>query len=292
MVHHRHKTIATDSGCVQTPSSNHCGLIGLKNGRFVKRVPIGVLIVAMVCPAIIVLAAPLENDKVADDAKNGRTQFEQEQRKRLAKVEPEFGKVYFLNENEVLRHIPEPLNEDLRNQWMRALFGTPAGANRPDTTVLFLKWEDGRAQWNGASMGGPVRTGVEFRTVLTMLKIGSTQSVDGEEALLRHAITGDWVVDPKAPVEKLVAALEPILRKQWEIPVTLRFRDDERDVYVVSGEWEFEAISKEYPEVQIYGKHLDKNSGAGGGTGAFAEFLDHVGSWIKLPLLAPRLVES
>jgi len=206
-----------------------------------------------------------------------------EREARLAAVEPEFSTIYRLDENEVLRHVPEPLDRELRWKWYSAIFGRDR-RNEMEIVSLYVQWKDGRPQWKGASVGSAVG-GIPFRAVLPRLGVVSWQYIEGEEDLLDRRIAGDWIFDPKAPPEKIVAAMQAVLRKHWGHRVNIEFREIERDVYVVHGEWAFKPISGDFPDVQIYGSYLDKNSGAGGACGDFDKFLRAVGSWIEMPIV-------
>jgi len=202
---------------------------------------------------------------------------------RLAEIEPEFGKIYRLSEDEVLRHIPEPLNRKLRLRWYNAVF-VRSRTDEMEIVTLYVQWKDGRPQWKGATVGSG-KGGMPIRAVLRMLNAVPSQDIRGEDNLLNRRVPGDWVFDPNAPPEKVVAAMQPVLRKEWGVPVTLEFREVERDVYVVRGGWAFEPISNEFPEVQVYGSHLNKDSGAGGACGNFEAFLRQLGSWIDMPVV-------
>jgi beta-lactamase regulating signal transducer with metallopeptidase domain len=229
----------------------------------------------------------LHRDKPQHDA-SSRTNVEKakdEREARLAKVELDFKKIYHLKDNEVLRHIPEPLDRDLRLKWYNAVFGSDRGKDdRMHIVTLYLQWKDKRPQWKGATVGFG-KGGMPIRSVLMMLDAVSPQYIEGEAALLDRKIPGDWVFDPQAPADEIVAAMQPVLRNEWGIPVKLSFRDVERDVYVVSGEWEFKPISDDFSYVQVYGVYLDKDSGNGSGTGGFNKFLAKVGSWIEMPIV-------
>lgn len=217
------------------------------------------------------------------DAKTNADKVKEAREARLAKVEPEFSKVYRLGEKEVLRHIPEPLDRELRSRWYRAVFGRPQ-SNKMEILTLYLQWKDARPQWKGAAIGFS-KGGMPIRDVLMMLNAVSPQYIEGDQGLLNRKIPGDWVFDPKAPADEIVAAMQPVLQKEWGVPVKLTFREVERDVYVARGRWDFKPISADFPDVQIYGTFLDKDSGSGGATGNFDKFLRAAGSWIGMPIV-------
>lgn len=199
-------------------------------------------------------------------------------------VELEFRKQYFLEDGESLRHIPEPLDRDLRKKWYQSTFGG-RGVGRAEIDTLYLQWKDGRAQWKGATIGFGAG-GSSIRNVLMMLEAATPQSIEGASDLLERKITGDWVFDPAAAPQDIVAEMEKVVSREWKVLVNLNYRDVERDVYVVRGKWKFKPISSERLGVQVYGKFLNADlSIGGGGSGDLDKFLKAVGSWIEIPLV-------
>ena len=66
----------------------------------------------------------------------------------------------------------------------------------------------------------------------------------------------------------------------------MRFRSVERDVVVVRGRYRSSPLPARLRKaIDIYGKQIVKNSGAGGGSGDFPEFLQWVGDWVGRPVV-------
>ncbi|GAB5443826.1 MAG: hypothetical protein Fues2KO_41750 [Fuerstiella sp.] len=198
-----------------------------------------------------------------------------------AEVERRFARKYFLSESQVLRHIPVPAGDKLRQQWLDTIF-PDRGTTRPPTT-LYLIWKNGKPNWHGGTFGG--QRGVRLKSLLPMLRLVSKPWIDGDEQLLEMLIEGDWLIAADADRNEALAAIERVLRDHWKKPVRLQFRTVERDVCVVRGNWDFHPISDKFPNVQIYGDYIREDSGAGGGSGDFKTFLTAVGSWIELPVI-------
>lgn len=198
-----------------------------------------------------------------------------------AEIERRFARKYFLSESQVLRRIPVPAGDKLRQQWLDTIF-PDRGTTRPPTT-LYLIWKNGKPNWHGATFGGG--QGVRLKSLLPMLRLVSKPWIDGDEQLLEMLIEGDWLIAADADRNEALAAIERVLRDHWKKPVRLQFRTVERDVCVVRGNWDFHPISDKFPNVQIYGDYIREDSGAGGGSGDFETFLTAVGRWIDLPVI-------
>jgi hypothetical protein len=101
--------------------------------------------------------------------------------------------------------------------------------------------------------------------------------VEGDAELLDRKVTGDFVVRAGADPEKIAAALEKILRKECELPVTLAVTEVERSVYVLSGKW----VAKPLPDrkehqIEVYGFELGERTTGGGGTGSLQDLVENV----------------
>jgi len=97
----------------------------------------------------------------------------------------------------------------------------------------------------------------------------------------------------------VIRQLETILRDELKLPVRLEFRKVEREVFVARGRYRLTPLPGQPGEVkihytdktatvdrvQIFGKALVPNTGAGGGTGDFDEFLRWLGRWIDTPVV-------
>ncbi len=123
--------------------------------------------------------------------------------------------------------------------------------------------------------------------------------IDGPRDLLDKYLPGDWVVRTGANDAEILRRLSAILRDELSLPVKMDFREVQRPVYVVSGEYKLtppgrvtRVLQKQsWPTkpsrrdaIEIFGKELTPNSGARGGMGNFSEMLNWVSDWIGSPI--------
>jgi hypothetical protein len=171
----------------------------------------------------------------------------------------------------------------------------PAGPS-----AMVFRWDDGRLKNWGMTFGDPVDGGYDLTEVLDALADIKSQQIHGPSDVLKTQLPGDWVIRSGTSEEKILEQLETILANELKLAVNLEFREVERPVYVASGEYEFtplpgqpgkgkliltdETITTD--RIQIFGAQLVPNSGAGGGTDHFDEFLAWLGRWIGTPIVS------
>jgi hypothetical protein len=160
---------------------------------------------------------------------------------------------------------------------------------------MIFRWHEGRlANW-GMTFGGYSLSGV----LDAMLDIKS-QQIEGPSTLLETSVPGDWIFRPDVPKRVAIEQLTTILRDELGMNLRMEFRTVDRDVYVARGSYKFAPIAGqpaheklhltdktiETDPVQIFGAALVPNSGSGGGTGDFQEFLQWLGRWIGRPIVS------
>jgi beta-lactamase regulating signal transducer with metallopeptidase domain len=170
----------------------------------------------------------------------------------------------------------------------------PAGPS-----AMSFRW-DGKALHNwGMTFGGSPHDGYSLVGVADAIQGLKSQQILGPPELLNAPIPGDWVSRPGISDETFAHELQTILQDELKRPIRLQFRTQRREVYVAKGLFRFvplagqvgetqlylENKTETMHEVQIFGKQLAPNSGAGGGTGDFAEFLLWLGRWIDMPIV-------
>ena len=164
---------------------------------------------------------------------------------------------------------------------------------------MSFRW-DGKALHNwGMTFGGSPHDGYSLVGVADAIQGLKSQQILGPPELLNAPIPGDWVSRPGISDETFAHELQTILQDELKRPIRLQFRTQRREVYVAKGLFRFvplagqvgetqlylENKTETMHEVQIFGKQLAPNSGAGGGTGDFAEFLLWLGRWIDMPIV-------
>ncbi len=168
--------------------------------------------------------------------------------------------------------------------------------NGPQSMLFGSK--DGRLEWRGMKFGSGDCDSLSG--VLSSVAQLKTQMVDGPDDLLATNISGDWVIREGLASDQAVKDLEAILQKELSLPIKLEFREVERPVYVARGMYHHTPLpgqpakeklyltdeTIETDPIEIFGKQLVPNSGSGGGTGNYREFLDWLGRWISTPILS------
>jgi hypothetical protein len=88
-------------------------------------------------------------------------------------------------------------------------------------------------------------------------------------------------------VESRRAGLEKLISEAGGNAVTIEFREVERPVTVLSGQWKYQPVAENTGDivmVEVYGKELNaksmRNFGEGGAGGA-AEFAEVLGNWVS-----------
>lgn len=199
---------------------------------------------------------------------------------------------YRLDDDQNIKRIAPPF-PDSRAKWYKAAHPSqyqsiPAG---PD--LLTFHYSEGNLEsWRMVFGGQHIGSIVE-----TMFDI-YPQNIAGSSDFLSTQITGDWVVRPEAKGEKLLPELSTIFNDQLKLNVKMRFEDQEREVYVMKGKYQFkplpEFVPKEdaprhaysqYDTIQIFGAKAFPDGGAGGGTGTFQLFNQWLGRWIDVPIV-------
>jgi hypothetical protein len=193
-------------------------------------------------------------------------------------------KLYALQEGEVLKRIAPPFSP-VRMEYYRQEYEGQAKAIPAGPTVMSFRWKNGKLNNWGMTFGGDDGTGLP--TLLEWLTDLYPQDLEGDEGLLKEQITGDFIVREGTPADKVLPRLEEILRRECKLPVKLTLKDVERKVIVLRGTYRpMPLAGYDKDDVQLYGKDLVPNSGAGGGSGTFREFLQAAGSFMGRRLVA------
>lgn len=231
-----------------------------------------------------------------EKAKDAKLSFAERQKKLKQEAAPYLQAMieagYRLDDDQNIKRIAPPF-PDSRAKWYKAAHPSqyqsiPAG---PD--LLTFHYSEGNLEsWRMVFGGQHIGSIVE-----TMFDI-YPQNIAGPSDFLSTQITGDWVVRPEAKGEKLLPELSTIFNDQLKLNVKMRFEDQEREVYVMKGKYQFkplpEFVPKEdalrraysqYDTIQIFGAKAFPDGGAGGGTGTFQLFNQWLGRWIDVPIV-------
>jgi len=194
-----------------------------------------------------------------------------------------FEELCALPKGELLKRIavPFPLSrmEYFRKVCPEQAKHTPNGV----PVSMSFRWNDGKLSYPKMLIdpsADSTAQGVKLEYVLGWVTGFYRQDIEVDKALVEENVTGDFITQAITPREKVLPRLEEILRKECGLPIRLVLREVERQVFVARGRFKLEPIAGYDKKIQIYGKQLVPNSGAGGGTGTFDQFLQHTGSWV------------
>src|SRR5262249_33142584 len=127
----------------------------------------------------------------------------------------------------------------------------PASLAR-DARLQFY-WSKGRLRFWGATVGGRPRA----LDVLTQLARIYPEELEGDRALLKSPRDAAFIARGGAPPAAIIAGMEKLLRKEFQLPVLLRFQQVERKVYVASGTYKFTPVpGRPADRIEIYGTYL------------------------------------
>jgi beta-lactamase regulating signal transducer with metallopeptidase domain len=215
----------------------------------------------------------------------------------LASMAKEHG--YGLGPGQDVRRVAPPF-PPIRMEYYRTGHPSQSEAIKDGPSAMVFRWSDGNLRNWGMTFGDAADPGYNLTGVLDALLDIKSQEIDGPGELLTKRLAGDWVIREGAAQDGVVKQLQDILHNEFSLPVKLEFREVERDVYVARGEYELTPLPGQEgkgkliltdetihtDEIQIFGTDLVPNSGAGGGTGEFEEFLAWLGRWIGTPIVS------
>jgi hypothetical protein len=252
----------------------------------VRRIAVGL---ALVATLVIVLMDPpgwLRSEAAGDGPGaaadvGGAQEPSEDDEQALA----EFLKVYRLEPDEVLKHVPPPRPKGIREYWKR---DRPGFANRAEQFgAMTFRWQDPDRlkSWSMTTAD----EGFRVRDLPRYLELNIYESeMDGAPDLLNTPVPGDWIYRLGTPADRMVRALDIRLQRTLQKRLSLKLRTVERDVVVVKGEYRPTPVAgRGQDEFEIYGKQIvPGGGGAGGGSGTYAEFLKWVGEWIERPVVS------
>jgi hypothetical protein len=215
----------------------------------------------------------------------------------LAEMAQDHG--YGLTKQQVVRRVAPPF-DPIRMRFYEV--GNPSQAKSiPEgPSGMIFHWTEGKLSGWGMTFGPSGTSGYTLSGLLDALTGFKEQSIDGTSERLNLVVPGDWVVRRGAREAEIIERLQTILQKELALPIRLVVREVPRDVYVARGDYKltplpnrsgqevmnYENRSLRTDEIEVFGKELALDSGGGGGTGSYAEFLNWVGNWIDTPIVS------
>lgn len=165
---------------------------------------------------------------------------------------------YALPEGVMLKRIAPPFIAE-RTTFVRLRIPEPGNSLTPSPTALFLQWRDQKTR---PATLFYLQNGPPLGEVLESLTGLMPPEVEAEASLLEAPISGDFIVRADETDERIVAALEPILRDELKLPVRMTFRREKQPVIVASGMFEFTPLPEHPNAIQIYVANSELGGGA------------------------------
>jgi hypothetical protein len=238
--------------------------------------------------ALVLMTPPRWGPAITANDRGGLSQDAgetQESSKAEDRALDEFLRIYRLDRDEDLKHVPPPRPEGIHAYWKRERRGF---RNSPDQFgAMTFRWHDPDRLVNWSMTSADA--GFQVREIPRYLEMDIYPAeIDGEPELLKATVAGDWIYRVGIPAQRMVRALEIRLQRALQKRITLKLRTVERDVVVVRGEYRSSPVEgRAKDQVEIYGKQIvPGGGGSGGGSGTYSEFLKWVGEWIERPVVS------
>jgi hypothetical protein len=241
-----------------------------------------------VCDFLIVTVLSLPLTLAADGGEAGpwysqEKVGETEQAQTDERAVTEFLDVYRLAPGQDLKRVDAPRPAGLKIWWKQKY---PKHGNKPDDFAgMVFRWSDPNRLEN---WGGTTGQGYTIRDLPRYLDMSIYPAeIDGDPALLKTVLTGDWIFRAGASDERLIKSLDGIIQRAIRLRIKLTLRTVERDVVVARGKYRPSPLpNRSKNEFEIYAKEVVPGGGGfGGGGGKFPVFLKWVGEWIERPVV-------
>jgi RNA polymerase sigma factor (sigma-70 family) len=197
----------------------------------------------------------------------------------LSPAGEEARKLYSLKDDEVVKYLPQPFSPGRDEFIMDAQkprngrggggfggggFGNGNGLSAPTAAIVLWDEQDARVT---AGYGGR-RTALTVANAVRGIATRMDEEVIGDNDILNMTLPGDFVVRRGADQEKILAAMQKIISDRLNKPCIVKLADTPSEVYVLSGQWKFNAIDNadETQFVHLFDK--DRNDQRGQGNGA------------------------
>jgi RNA polymerase sigma factor (sigma-70 family) len=208
----------------------------------------------------------------------------------------EFQKLYGLKDGEVLRRMAPPFPECREKLFDEKGKADPSTAFRDtDKTYMFFRYQKNKTEYGTGHQYGPFHVATpppgSLSFILEQGFLFPTQQVDAAAELLDTDIHGEFVFRHGTPPEKWVPVLDKILRTECKLPVRLTLKEVEREVIVMSGEYQARPRKGQKANTIVLSSEEPMEDWSGSGLGdcdAFVRFLNklldrHVVSEVKAP---------
>jgi hypothetical protein len=200
----------------------------------------------------------------------------------------EFDEIYSLRKDEVLRCVHPPFLPERLELYRRTRQSQAEAIPRGPEAMMW--------RWNAGDVLEPL---AHARLTIWSMHFGSSetvpslveklldvypQEIEGDVELLDRQLPGDFVCRPDAEEGLYLEALRKIVEGQIGATMNFAFRQVERSVIVLRGNWKFspvDDVARERRSVEIYEGKLNSNRNrGGGGTGSEKDFAGWLGRYL------------
>jgi hypothetical protein len=150
--------------------------------------------------------------------------------------------------------------------------------------AMLLQWRGQQLEPWGMRFGSSYTASELIRA---LLGVRSAKQLEGDPTVLSATVEGDIVLDAAAPLDNRRTGLEKILGDIAGNAVTIEFREVERPVTVLGGQWKYHPVDDNTPQslrIEMYGPDFnpkDRRNYGGGGSGDAEMFAGAVGNWLS-----------
>ncbi len=219
---------------------------------------------------------PLPQPAEREAAARGRRRPPRTSPEKRAELLAALAKVYALKPEEVVKCVRPPYPEE------RTAFRSATLPPMPEKRwAQIYHWDGAELKPERASSAGTLGYVAQQLTGL------GKAAFEGDRDLPRTPMAGDFILRKGAPIEQVVKQFEAIVRRQFDVQITLRVQDVEREVWVVRGTYKLTPPEgSEREQVEIYDRELGDPRRGGGGSGTFDGLLHAVGDKIGRHLVS------
>jgi hypothetical protein len=173
--------------------------------------------------------------------------------------------VYQLAPGEIVRRIAPPFIPE-RSQLITATYNAIGGVGTYPERLT--------QRWNGKLQPKDAGGSTLLEVLRSVADWGERDdSVDCPADLAKRIIPGDWIVAADVPLAERFLAVETVLRRELRQRIRLIKAKVEREVIVVTGEYEFHPLRPSEKQIHVSTNDRDLDDVQGGGSGPIKDLM-------------------
>ena len=153
--------------------------------------------------------------------------------------------------------------------------GTVGGNRQTTPLAMVIRWiENSPSEIEYTQWGNAVQ-GLSISKLTQVLFKLEPDALEGDNNLLGRTIPGDFIYRDGAREDPMRQALSGVLSDFLGTPVTAEFREVDRKVYVLRGQWNYQpvnaaggATNDRLPNIHLYSTDMGRITGSSSGSGA------------------------